>query len=118
MDTRKARIGEGRLFRFVLIGFVLIAALGLIVAPLGMIFAAAFSQGFAYFAETIRQADTLHAIGLTVATALIAVPLNTAFGIAAAWAVTKFDFPGRRALIVLIEIPSVSYTHLTLPTKA
>ncbi|QOG06289.1 sulfate ABC transporter permease subunit CysW [Aureimonas sp. OT7] len=105
MEMHKARIGEGRLFRLGLIGFVLVVALVLIVAPLGMIFAAAFSQGFAYFAETIRQADTLHAIGLTVATALIAVPLNTAFGVAAAWAVTKFDFPGRRALIVLIEIP-------------
>ncbi len=105
MDMRKARIGDRPLFRIVLIGFVLIVALVLIVAPLGMIFAAAFSQGVAYFAETIRQPDTLHAIGLTVTTALIAVPLNTAFGIAAAWAVTKFDFPGRRALIVLIEIP-------------
>jgi len=42
---------------------------------------------------------------LTVVTALIAVPVNTAFGIAAAWAITKFDFRGRRFLLVLIEIP-------------
>lgn len=42
---------------------------------------------------------------LTVLTALIAVPINTAFGVAAAWAITKFDFPGRRFLLVLIEIP-------------
>ena len=42
---------------------------------------------------------------LPALTALIAVPINTAFGIAAAWAITKFDFPGRRFLLVVIEIP-------------
>lgn len=104
-DHRLPRIGDAPLFRRLLIAGVLLMALVLVVLPLGVIFAQAFAQGLPYFAATIGQADTLHAIFLTVVTALIAVPINTAFGIAAAWAVTKFDFPGRRALIVLIEIP-------------
>ena len=57
------------------------------------------------FAAAIAHPDMRHAIWLTVATALIAVPINTAFGVAAAWAITKFDFPGKRLLTVVIEIP-------------
>jgi sulfate transport system permease protein len=57
------------------------------------------------YSATIIHPDTRHAIFLTVVTALIAVPINTVFGIAAAWAITKFDFPGRRLLLVVIEIP-------------
>ncbi len=62
-------------------------------------------MGIGYFGATIANPDTRHAIFLTVATALIAVPINTIFGVAAAWAVTKYDFWGRRFLIVIIEIP-------------
>lgn len=53
----------------------------------------------------IADPDTRHAIMLTVITALIAVPINTAFGVAAAWAITKHDFWGKRLLTVIIEIP-------------
>ncbi|MFD2238938.1 sulfate ABC transporter permease subunit CysW [Aureimonas populi] len=99
------RIGERALFRRVLITLTLLAAAILILAPLALIFAQAFSLGIGYFAQVISAADTRHAIFLTLVTALIAVPVNTAFGVAAAWAVTKFDFPGKRLLIVVIEIP-------------
>ncbi len=102
---RPPRIGEGPLARRLLIGFVVLLSAILIFAPLAVIFAQAFSMGIGYFGATIAATETRHAILLTVVTALIAVPLNTIFGLAAAWAVTKFDFPGRRLLIVLIEIP-------------
>jgi sulfate transport system permease protein len=75
------------------------------VAPLAVIFAEAFSKGFAYYARNIVHPDTLHAIGLTVTTAIIVVPINIGFGIAAAWAVTKFRFPGKKLLIAIIELP-------------
>lgn len=104
-SRKPPRVGDRPAIRRTLIGLVLVLGAIFMLAPLLVIFAQAFSKGFSYFAATIAEPDTLHAIGLTVLTALIAVPVNTAFGIAAAWAVTKFDFPGKRLLIVLIEIP-------------
>ncbi|SUA99417.1 Sulfate transport system permease protein CysW [Pannonibacter phragmitetus] len=104
-SRKPPRVGDSPAIRRTLIGIVLSVGAIVLLAPLLVIFAQALSKGFGFFAATIAQPDTLHAIGLTVLTALIAVPINTAFGIAAAWAVTKFDFPGKRLLIVVIEIP-------------
>jgi sulfate transport system permease protein len=91
--------------RRLLIAFVLITGALLVVAPLLVIAVEAFSQGWKAYVATINHPDTRHAILLTVITALIAVPINTIFGVAAAWAITKFDFPGRRFLLIVIEIP-------------
>ena len=102
---RPPRVGDSPAVRRTLIGFVLVLGALLVLAPLIVIFAQAASLGLDGFAKTIGHPDTRHAILLTVLTALIAVPINTAFGIAAAWAITKFDFPGRRFLLVVIEIP-------------
>jgi sulfate transport system permease protein len=99
------RVGDGKNFRRVLIGVVLLFVALLIVAPLLVIGVEAFAKGWTVYRDTIANPDTLHAIGLTVFTALIAVPVNTAFGIAAAWSITKFDFWGKRFLLVVIEIP-------------
>ena len=104
-SNRPPRIGDSPLVRRTLLTVVLALVAIMIVAPLLVIGVQAFSMGLAYFGKAITQADTRHAILLTVITALIAVPVNTAFGIAAAWAITKFDFPGRRLLLVVIEIP-------------
>ncbi|MBD0414796.1 sulfate ABC transporter permease subunit CysW [Oryzicola mucosus] len=102
---RPPRVGDNPLFRTILIAVVLVVTALFIVAPLAVIGFHAFSQGWQLYAATIAHPDTVHAIMLTVVTALIAVPINTAFGVAAAWAITKFDFPGRRLLLVVIEIP-------------
>jgi len=99
------RVGDGPLFRRLLIGIVLIVGAFLILAPLLIIGVEAFSKGWQVYRDTIAHPDTLHAIGLTVLTALVAVPVNTAFGVAAAWSITKFDFRGKRFLLVVIEIP-------------
>lgn len=69
------------------------------------IFVRAFSEGLGIYFSNIVEPETLHAIKLTVLTALIALPVNIVFGICAAWAVTRFRFPGRRALITIIELP-------------
>jgi len=105
LAKKPPRVGDTPAVRRILLGFVLIIGAFLILAPLLVILYQAFSLGVGVFAETIAHPDTRHAIWLTVLTALIAVPLNTAFGVAAAWAITKFDFWGRRFLIVVIEIP-------------
>ncbi|AHK45900.1 sulfate ABC transporter permease subunit CysW [Ensifer sp. ENS11] len=99
------RVGDGPIIRRVLIGTTLFFGAILVLAPLIVIAVEAFGQGLKAYAATIAHPDTRHAIFMTVATALIAVPINTAFGLAAAWAITKFDFWGRRFLLVVIEIP-------------
>ena len=99
------RVGDQPLFRRLLIGIVLVFVVLLILAPLLIIGVEAFSKGWAVYRDTITHPDTQHAILLTVLAALVAVPVNTAFGVAAAWAITKFDFRGRRLLLVVIEIP-------------
>jgi sulfate transport system permease protein len=103
--AKPPRVGDTPAIRRTLIAFVLFFGALLVLAPLLVIFTQAFALGFGHFAETIAHPDTRHAIFLTVATALIAVPLNTIFGIAAAWAITKFEFWGRRFLLIVIEIP-------------
>jgi sulfate ABC transporter, permease protein CysW len=99
------RVGDGPVFRRMLIGVVLLLGALLILAPLVIIGVEAFKQGWQVYLATLNHPDTRHAIMMTVVTALIAVPINTAFGVAAAWAITKFDFRGKRLLLVIIEIP-------------
>lgn len=88
-----------------LIGLAVLFALIAIVAPVAAILTRAFGDGLAAWWSAIVEPETLHAIWLTVLTALIVLPINIVFGIAAAWAIARFRFPGRRALLILIEIP-------------
>ncbi|WP_139976160.1 sulfate ABC transporter permease subunit CysW [Ochrobactrum sp. CGA5] len=74
-------------------------------APLAVIFASAFSKGVDVFFSEILKPETLHAIWLTILTAIVVVPINMVFGVCVAWLVTKFRFPGRRLLITFVEIP-------------
>ena len=73
--------------------------------PLAAVFYEALRKGVSAYAAAITDADALHAIGLTLIAALIAVPLNALFGLAAAWAITKFEFRGKQLLITLIDLP-------------
>lgn len=104
-----ARVGraarQASLRRRLLIGLALLGGALVLLAPLAAIFGEALSLGFSHYLGAVAQGETLHAAWLTVLTALIAVPVNTVFGIMAAWALTKFTFPGRKALITVIELP-------------
>ncbi len=84
-----------------------LAVLGLlVVVPVVNVFVNAFGNGVkAYFAALFGNADTRHAIFLTLTVAPIAVVLNTVFGVAAAWALARFRFRGRALLIALIDLP-------------
>jgi sulfate transport system permease protein len=96
---------ESPLARLVLIGIVL-AFLGLfLILPLIVVFAEAFREGARTYAAALSEPEALAAIRLTIITALIVVPLNAAFGLAAAWAITKFDFRGKNFLVTLIDLP-------------
>lgn len=98
-------VGGGPVTRRVLLGVVLVVTIFFLLAPLVLIFASALSQGLGVFAKNLTEPATVYAIWLTLLTALVVVPINVLFGLAAAWTVTKFDFRGRTLLIALIELP-------------
>jgi sulfate/thiosulfate transport system permease protein len=91
--------------RWLLIG-VMLAFLGLfLLVPLVAVFAQALEKGLGTYIDAIREPDALAAIRLTLLAAGIAVPANLVFGVAAAWAIAKFDFIGKSVLITLIDLP-------------
>lgn len=92
--------------RRTLIGIALAVMLALVVIPLANVFVEAFAGGVElYWQNLVGDPDTLHSIFLTLAVAPTAVILNTIFGLAAAWAIARFKFPGRAALTALIDLP-------------
>jgi sulfate transport system permease protein len=101
----KLPLSEPPVVRMVLI----IAALGFLVIflimPLAVVLTEALRQGVRAYAQAIFEPQAVAAIQLTLLTAAIVVPLNVMFGIAAAWAITKFEFPGKSFLITLIDLP-------------
>lgn len=76
-----------------------------LILPLISIFVTAFEKGWETYVASIVHPDALAAIKLTITVALIVVPLNAIFGIAAAWLITKFSFKGKNLLITLIDLP-------------
>jgi sulfate/thiosulfate transport system permease protein len=99
------RAGESSLVRRLLIGGALGFLLLFVFVPLVAVFAQALAKGVTSYIRGIEDPDTLAAIKLTLITAGVAVPLNLVFGVAAAWAIAKFDFRGKTVLITLIELP-------------
>ncbi len=76
-----------------------------LVVPLAAVFTQALARGFDVYIAAITEHDAWHAIKLTLIAAGIAVPMNTLFGLAAAWAIAKFRFRGKQVLITLIDLP-------------
>ena len=76
-----------------------------ICVPLALVFIQAFSKGVEAYWSALSQHDTVAAIKLTLLVALVTVPLNTVFGVAAAWAITRFEFKGKSLLTTLIDLP-------------
>jgi len=99
------RIGDQPWIKWLLIGVTLMLTALLLVVPLVLIFVQAFSAGISGYLENLNDGITLSAIGLTLLVAALTVPLNLIFGVALAWSVTRFRFPGRKLLITLIDIP-------------
>lgn len=91
--------------RYTLITIALIFFLSCLILPLILVFVEAFKQGVGVYAQALVHPDTLSAVKLTLLTALIAVPLNVVFGVAAAWSVAKFNFRGKSILTTIIDMP-------------
>ncbi|MDY7115719.1 sulfate ABC transporter permease subunit CysW [Halomonas sp. SSL-5] len=99
------RVGDAPAVRRVLVAVAVLLAALFLLLPLVAIFAQAFSQGVGVFWANVSDEYTLAAIGLTLFIAALTIPVCLVFGVALAWLVTRFQFPGRRLLQTLIDIP-------------
>jgi sulfate transport system permease protein len=88
---------------FILVSLGFLAAL--LFAPLAIVFVMAFEKGVHAYLQSFLDPDTAAAIRLTLTVACVVVPINTVFGLAASWAIAKFEFPGKSMLITLIDLP-------------
>lgn len=104
-NASRRPISEGPAVRWAAILLVLGFLVLFLLVPLTAVFAEAFRRGVPVYLAAISEPEALAAIRLTLLVAVIAVPLNIVFGIAAAWSVTKFNFPGKSLLTTLIDLP-------------
>ncbi len=93
------------LVRLALIALVVAVFALLIALPMAVVLTGAFRHGVAAYVQRVTDPLALSALRLTLVVVAAAVPVNIAFGLAAAWAIGKFDFPGRSALVTLIDLP-------------
>lgn len=96
---------ESSLVRRLLIGAAALHLTLFLLIPLAAIFAEALKHGLGAYLDSFANDDALAAIRLTLLVAAVAVPVNALFGVAAAWAIAKFDFVGKQVLISLIDMP-------------
>lgn len=103
--TSRRTTSEGPVARALLIGGAMVFLAFFLLLPLIAVFSEALKQGIGAFAAAITTPDAWSAIKLTLLIAAISVPLNMVFGVAAAWAITKFTFRGKSILLTLIDLP-------------
>ena len=103
--VRKRTQGAGRVVPALLIALALGFLAVFLVAPIALVFVSAFQKGAGVYFAALTEPETRSALGLTLITAGIVVPLNAIFGIAAAWLFSKHDFPGKSVLLTLVDLP-------------
>src|SRR5436190_1269545 len=106
-SVRKSQRGteESPFVKWLLIAVALGFCFVFLLLPLINVFAQALAKGAAYYWSSLTEPDSWAAIRLTLLVAGISVPLNVVFGLAAAWAIAKFEFRGKSLLITLIDLP-------------
>jgi sulfate transport system permease protein len=104
-DLQKVRLTEPRLVRWLIMAIAFGFVALFLVVPLVAVFAEAFAKGFDAYRAAIIEPDALAALELTLIAAGVSVPLNVIFGVAAGWAIGKFQFRGRHLLLTLIDLP-------------
>ncbi|MBG1232515.1 sulfate ABC transporter permease subunit CysW [Aestuariivirga litoralis] len=102
---RRDPIGESVFTRIILIGIALLFLVLILFMPLAIVFAEALKKGLATYLTALGDPETRAALKLTLLVAGIAVPLNAAFGLCAAWVTTKYEFRGKNLLLSLIDLP-------------
>ncbi|HTL57826.1 MAG TPA: sulfate ABC transporter permease subunit CysW [Candidatus Limnocylindrales bacterium] len=96
---------ESPIIKWLLIAVALAFCLVFLLLPLANVFAQALAKGWDYYLGALSEPDSWAAIRLTLLVAVITVPMNVLFGLAAAWAIAKFEFRGKSLLITLIDLP-------------
>jgi sulfate transport system permease protein len=102
---RSERLKDPRWVRLLLTAVALLFLAAFLVVPLVVIFREALSQGLRAYVAALTDAEARNALGLTALVVLVAVPLNTVFGLCAAWAIARFRFPGKQALVTALDLP-------------
>ncbi len=105
MKKNRSATDDSPLLRYLLCGIAFVFIGLFLVLPLLVVFSEALANGLGPALASIIDTDSLAAIRLSLLAAVIAVPLNTVLGIAASWAIVKFDFPGKAFLVTLIDLP-------------
>ena len=103
--SRRPGTGEPAFVRLLLVGIALTFLVLFLITPLAFVFGQALRKGIGLYFAAITDSDAVDAIRLTLIVAAIAVPANLVFGIAAAWTIAKFKFPGKNVLVTLIDLP-------------
>lgn len=103
--VRNRSTKESGIVKWTLISLAVLVIMWLIGLPLIVVLTEALKKGWNVYVQAISDPDALSALRLTLLVAAITVPLNTIFGVAAAWSITKFKFRGRQFLITLIDLP-------------
>jgi sulfate/thiosulfate transport system permease protein len=103
--ARRSAVDEPKAVRWLLIAVALLFLGLFLVVPLAAVWYEAFKKGVEVYFAALAHPDTLAAVWLTLIVAAVAVPLNLVFGIAAAWAIARFDFRGKSVLTTLIDLP-------------
>jgi sulfate transport system permease protein len=103
--ARSPTLTEPRWIRAIIIALAILFLIVLIVLPLVLVFSQAFSRGFEAYLRALIDPEAQAAIRLTLLIAAISVSLNLVFGLIAAWAIAKFEFPGKTILISLVDLP-------------
>lgn len=104
-DKARRQLSEPLLVRWLLIAAALLFLTLFLFVPLASVFSEALAKGWDTYLDALHEADTWSAIKLTLLVAVISVPLNLLFGLAASWAIAKFAFRGKSLLITLIDLP-------------
>jgi sulfate transport system permease protein len=103
-DARRAN-DDAPWVKAVVLGLVAIFLISILILPMVLVFVQALAKGWGPALEAIQDPDAVAAIKLTLLIAAISVPFNAIFGVCAAWAIAKHDFPGKAFLITLIDLP-------------
>ncbi|MGH8030578.1 MAG: sulfate ABC transporter permease subunit CysW [Arenimonas sp.] len=104
-ELRGEATGEPAWVRAILIGLAMVLILAIVVLPLAVVIVEALGEGIGAYFVAITEPDTVAAVKLTLLVAALTVPANLVFGVAAAWAITKFRFRGKDLLLTLIDLP-------------
>lgn len=105
ISRRAFATARNRALRFLLVGVATVFLLVVVAAPLGVVFFEALRLGWPFFWSTITSREAFAALALSLTVLAFVIPINVVFGLAAAWALSKFDFRWRSLLISLIDLP-------------